>query len=234
MFLGRYSAITSTTTSNVQARVERQRTGCAGSRKAHERDVAPTKNDSANWDSTRNIFIEGDNLEVLKLLQKSYHRKAKLVYVDPPYNTGRDIIYPGDNPETLDTYLKFASKTWLGASCELEASGRYHTNWLNMMYPRLFLARNLLRDDGYFAASIDDTERKNLDSLLDEIFGEENRLAALVLDRSRKNDARFFSVGHGTSSSTRETRPCSRPMMFDFVRLRKESRISVTVQQPPR
>jgi adenine-specific DNA-methyltransferase len=148
------------------------------------------------WDSTRNVFIEGDNLEVLKLLQKSYHRKVKLIYVAPPYNTGRDIIYPGDNPETIDTYLKFASKTGLALPANSKDSGRYHTNWLNMMYPRLFLARNLLRDDGYFAVNIDDTERKNLESLLDEIFGEENRLAVLVLNRSRKNDARFFSVGH--------------------------------------
>lgn len=158
--------------------------------------LRPQRDESVSWTTTRNIFIEGDNLEVLKLLQKSYHRKVKLIYIDPPFNTGRDVLYPGDNPETYATYAAYASGAGLRLTANSKDSSRYHTNWLNMMYPRLLLARSLLREDGYFAASIDDAELKNLECLLDEVFGEENRLAVLVIERSRKNDARYFSVGH--------------------------------------
>ena len=165
--------------------------------------LRPCKELSVNWDVTRNVFIEGDSLVVLKALQRSYHRKVKLVYVEPPYNTGRDGFYPGRDdehpegrPDTLTTYLKLANESVFEIPANSSTSGRYHTAWLNMMYPRLFLARSLLCGDGYLIACIDDSELKNLTCLLDEIFGEENRLAVLVIDRSRKNDAKFFSVGH--------------------------------------
>jgi adenine-specific DNA-methyltransferase len=161
--------------------------------------LLPCLEESTEWDSTRNIFIEGDNLEVLKLLQKSYHRQVKMIYIDPPYNTGKEFIYPDKYQENLSTYLKYTGQTdaeGFKLSPNAETSGRYHTNWLNMMYPRLRLARNLLRDDGVIVVSIDDNESYNLRHLLNEIFGEENFIASLVWEKSRKNDAKFFSVGH--------------------------------------
>jgi adenine-specific DNA-methyltransferase len=113
--------------------------------------LRPCPEESINWDTTKNIFIEGDNLEVLKLLQKSYHRKVKMIYIDPPYNTGKEFIYPDKWQDNLDTYLRYTGQVddeGFKLSANSETSGRYHTNWLNMMYPRLKLARNLLRDDG--------------------------------------------------------------------------------------
>ncbi len=139
--------------------------------------LLPCPEESVNWDKTKNIFIEGDNLEALKLLQKSYHREVKMIYIDPPYNTGKEFIYPDKYQDNLDTYLKYTGQVdaeGLKLSANSEVSGRYHTNWLNMMYPRLKLARNLLRDDGLIFVSIDDNEVHNLRHLLDEIFGPEN------------------------------------------------------------
>jgi adenine-specific DNA-methyltransferase len=130
-----------------------------------------------DWDSTKNLFIEGDNLEVLKLLQKSYHKKVKMIYIDPPYNTGNEFIYPDKFQDNLDTYLRYTGQVddeGFKVSTNSEIGGRYHTNWLNMMYPRLKLARNLLRDDGVIFISIDDNEQVNLKKVCDEIFGEEN------------------------------------------------------------
>jgi len=161
--------------------------------------LRPCPDESLNWDTTKNIFIEGDNLEVLKLLQKSYHRRVKMIYIDPPYNTGDEVVYPAGNPEGLDTYLAYTESSAeddLTFSVNSQTSGRFHTNWLSMALPRLLLARNLLQDDGFLVASIDDHELKHLQHVLDEVFGEENRMAVLVLDRNRKNDAKFFSVGH--------------------------------------
>ena len=161
--------------------------------------MRPYPKESVNWDTTKNIFIEGDNLEVLKLLQKGYHRKVKMVYINSPYNIEKEVIFPAGQPEGLSTYLRYAGLEDVGQvkfPANTSGSGRHHTNWLNVMYPRLRLARNLISDDGYLVASIDDTELKHLLFLLDELFGEENRLAVLVLDRNRKNDAHFFSVGH--------------------------------------
>jgi adenine-specific DNA-methyltransferase len=139
--------------------------------------LRPCKAESKHWDTTQNLFIEGDNLEVLKLLQKSYHKQVKMIYIDPPYNTGKEFIYPDNYQDNLDTYLEYTGQQdgeGRKFGTNAETSGRYHTNWLNMMYPRLKLARNLLRDDGVIFISIDDNEQVNLKKLCDEIFGEEN------------------------------------------------------------
>jgi len=141
--------------------------------------LRPCPEESVNWDTTQNLFIEGDNLEVLKLLQKSYHKKVKMIYIDPPYNTGKEFIYPDRFQDNLDTYLRYTGQVddeGLKLSTNAESSGRYHTNWLNMMLPRLKLARNLLSDDGVIFVSIDDNEAANLKLLMDELFGPENHL----------------------------------------------------------
>jgi len=161
--------------------------------------LLPCPEESVSWETTKNIFIGGDNLEVLKLLQKSYHRKVKLIYIDPPYNTGKEFIYPDKWQDNLDTYLRYtgqADNEGFKVSANTETSGRYHTNWLNMMYPRLKLARNLLADDGILIVSIDENEHKNLVTLCDEIFGEENRGGEIVWKNSSKNDQRYISVQH--------------------------------------
>lgn len=139
--------------------------------------LRPCPGESVDWETTQNLFIEGDNLEVLKLLQKSYAGKVGMIYIDPPYNTGKEFIYPDKYQDNLDTYLKYtAQKTQEGfkTSSNVESSGRFHTSWLNMMFPRLKLARSLLSDDGFIFISIDDHEQSNLSKICDEIFGEEN------------------------------------------------------------
>ena len=165
-------------------------------RLAQKRSTAtlrPVPGDSVNWDTTQNLYIEGDNLEVLKLLQKSYFRKVKMIYIDPPYNTGNDFVYEDDFADPLARYKEVTAQT---TKSNPETMGRYHTNWLNMMYPRLRLAANLLRDDGVIVISIDDAEIDNLKKTCNEVFGEENFLACLIWEKTRKNDARFFSTGH--------------------------------------
>ncbi len=145
--------------------------------------LRPCPEESVNWDTTQNLFIEGDNLEVLKLLQKSYHKKVKLIYIDPPYNTGKEFIYPDKFQDNLDTYLRYTGQIddeGFKLSVNAETSGRYHTNWLNMMLPRLKLARNLLRDDGVILISIDEHEGHNLRQLCGEVFGEENFVCSFV------------------------------------------------------
>ena len=161
--------------------------------------LRPCPEESVDWDTTQNLMIEGDNLEVLKLFQKSYAGKVKLIYIDPPYNTGKDFVYPDNFQDNIKNYLELTRQVdgeGRRLSSNTEASGRFHTDWLNMMYPRLKLARNLLRDDGAMVASVDDAEVVNLRKVCDEIFGEENFVATLVWDRNRKNDAKYFSVGH--------------------------------------
>lgn len=148
--------------------------------------LRPCKQESIDWDTTQNLFIEGDNLEVLKLLQKSYHRQVKMIYIDPPYNTGNDFVYKDDFKDGVQNYLEMTGQLdnegkKIGTNSN--SAGRYHTNWLNMMYPRLKLARNLLRDDGVIFISIDDNEVANLKKLCDEIFGEENFIAQLIWRR---------------------------------------------------
>ena len=127
--------------------------------------LRPCESESKNWDDTQNLYIEGDNLEVLKLLQKSYHGKIKMIYIDPPYNTGGDFVYHDDFSDSIESYKRITGQVddegkKLGTNTE--ANGRYHTDWLNMMYPRLRLARNLLSDDGAIFISIDDNEQGNL------------------------------------------------------------------------
>ena len=155
--------------------------------------LRPCPAESVNWDTTQNLYIEGDNLEALKLLMTAYFRKVKMIYIDPPYNTGNDFVYADDYADPLERYKEVTAQT---TKSNPETMGRYHTNWLNMMYPRLRLAANLLRDDGVCFISIDDSEAANLRKLCDETFGEENYVATLVYDKNRKNDAKYFSVGH--------------------------------------
>lgn len=160
--------------------------------------LRPCPEDSVDWDTTQNLMIEGDNLEVLKLLQKSYAGEVKLIYIDPPYNTGSDFVYPDNFHDNIQNYLELTGqvKGGLKISTNTEASGRFHTDWLNMIYPRLKLSWTLLRADGFLLVSIDDKEFSRLRTVLDELCGEENFIATLVFDRNRKNDAKFVSSGH--------------------------------------
>ncbi len=163
--------------------------------------LRPCPEESVDWDATQNLMIEGDNLEVLKLLQKSYAGKVKLIYIDPPYNTGNDFVYPDDYKDGINNYLKI---TWQvdgnghRLSSNTESSGRFHTEWLNMMYPRLKLARNLLRKDGVIFISIDDNEFHSLRAIMDDIFGVENFVATVIWHKmdSPKNSAIHFSEDH--------------------------------------
>lgn len=139
--------------------------------------LRPDKESSKNWDDTENLYIEGDNLEVLKLLQKSYFGKVKMIYIDPPYNTGKDFVYKDDFRDNIANYKEITNQT---TKANPETNGRYHTDWLNMMYPRFKLARNLLREDGVIFISIDDNEYVNLKKICDEIFGEENCITNLI------------------------------------------------------
>ncbi len=163
--------------------------------------LRPCPDESVNWDTTRNLFLEGDNLEVLKLLQKSYYKKIKMIYIDPPYNTGKEFIYPDNFRDSIKNYMELTGQTdgeGRKLSTNPETSGRYHTDWLNMMYPRLKLARNLLREDGVIFISIDDHEVDNLRKLCNEIFGEENFVATIIWQKvfGPKNTARHFSEDH--------------------------------------
>ena len=163
--------------------------------------LRPCKEESKNWDTTENLYIEGDNLEVLKLLQKSYHGKIKMIYIDPPYNTGKDFVYPDDYRDPIQNYLEMTGQVdeeGRKLSTNNEASGRYHTNWLNMMYPRLRLARNILMDQGIIFISIDDNELDNLKKLCNEVFGEENFIAVLptVMNLKGNNDQFGFAGTH--------------------------------------
>lgn len=151
--------------------------------------LRPCPEESVDWETTRNLMIEGDNLEVLKLLQKSYAGKVKMIYIDPPYNTGKDFVYPDNYRDNMRNYLELTGQID-GENRKLssnpEASGRFHTDWLNMMYPRLKLARNLLVDDGFIAVSIDDTEAGNTRRILDEIFGEEQFQAQIIVQSNKR------------------------------------------------
>ena len=150
--------------------------------------LKPDRDESVNFNETDNLFIEGDNLEVLKLLQKSYYGKVKMIYIDPPYNTGNDFVYPDDYSESLDTYLKYAGLAddegkKFESKANVKDSARFHTQWLSMMYPRLYLAKNLLHENGAIFISIDDNEITNLRNLCNEVFGEENFYCSFVWQR---------------------------------------------------
>jgi adenine-specific DNA-methyltransferase len=200
--------------------------------------LRPCPEESVGWETTQHLMIEGDNLEVLKLLQKSYSGKVKLIYIDPPYNTGKDFVYPDDFRDNIKNYLELTGQTdgeGRKISSNTEASGRFHTDWLNMMYPRLRLARNLLVDDGVILISIDDAEFDNLHSACKEIFGEENFIANLVWEKGRKNDAKLFSVGHEymlvfakslallreTNTTWRDEKPGAREIWDKYIELRR-------------
>lgn len=145
--------------------------------------LLPVKEKSKNWDKTKNIYIEGDNLEVLKLLQKSYFQKVKIIYIDPPYNTGNDFVYKDDYKDGIENYLEQTGQVdseGNKVSTNAESNGRFHSNWLNMMYPRIKVAKNLLKEDGVIFISIDDNEADNLKKVCNEIFGEENFLAQIT------------------------------------------------------
>ncbi|WP_189399221.1 site-specific DNA-methyltransferase [Arenicella chitinivorans] len=163
--------------------------------------LLPCPDESVDWDTTQNLFIEGDNLEVLKLLQKSYANKVKMIYIDPPYNTGKEFIYPDKFQENLDTYLKYTGQVdddGVKFSSNTETTGRKHANWLSMMYPRLRLAKNLLQQDGVIFISIDDNEQSNLKKICDEIFGEENFIDTVIWQKvyAPKSSAKHFSQDH--------------------------------------
>lgn len=151
--------------------------------------LRPCKEESKNWDDTQNLYIEGDNLEVLKILQKSYHGKIKMIYIDPPYNTGKDFVYPDNYHDSIENYKSITGQTdeeGNKISTNTEASGRFHTDWLNMMYPRLRLARNLLTDDGVIFISIDDNEVDNLKKICNEVFGEDNFFMQVIVQSNKR------------------------------------------------
>ena len=169
--------------------------------------LRPIKEESVGKDGTsggfdsENLYIEGDNLEVLKLLQETYLGKIKMIYIDPPYNTGNDFVYEDDFSQSTDEYMENSGQYDEDGNrmvANTESNGRFHTDWLNMIYPRLKLAKDLLTDDGVIFISIDDNEQENLKKVCDEIFGVQNFVAQLVWERafSPKNDARFISNSH--------------------------------------
>lgn len=196
---------------NVDEKEERYGLNWHGKRQARQLALTPSrgtlrpcKDESVDWHNTKNLMIEGDNLEVLKLLQKSYAGKVRLIYIDPPYNTGQDFIYSDDYRDNLSKYLNFTGQVINGnkISTNTETSGRFHTSWLNMMYPRLKLAKNLLHSDGFIFVSIDSHEVSNLKIIMDDIFGEECYRNTIAVRRGIKNvqaqfeDVSALSQGH--------------------------------------
>lgn len=191
----------------VEEREEKYGVNWHGKRRARQLALTPSTGtlrpcpeDSADWDTTKNLMIEGDNLEVLKLLQKSYSGKIKVIYIDPPYNTGKDFVYPDDFQDNIKNYLELTGQVQGGSkiSSNTEASGRFHTAWLNMMYPRLKLARNLLTDDGVVFVSIDDSESANLKYMLDDVFGEENFIDTIAVEMSTTSGPKTVNAQQGT------------------------------------
>jgi adenine-specific DNA-methyltransferase len=161
--------------------------------------LLPCPEESVEWDTTKNLFIEGDNLEVLKLLQKSYANSVKMIYIDPPYNKEKDFIYPDKFQDDLTTYLKYTGQVdddGFKLSSNTETTGRKHTQWLNMMYPRLRLAKSLLKKEGAIFISIDDNELVGLRAICNEIFGEENFVAQIVWQKSKKGDSKLVAIVH--------------------------------------
>lgn len=200
--------------------------------------LAPERSQSVNFDDARHVFIEGENLEVLKLLYKSYFGRVKLIYIDPPYNTGNDFIYQDDFADPLASYLRLTGQmTEEGemATTAPEKAGRFHSRWLSMMYPRLSMARQMLKDEGVILISINEVEAANLRLLCDEVFGSENFIAQMVWEKGRKNDAKLLSVGHEyilvyarsllalkeAKTVWREEKPGAREIWDEYVRLRE-------------
>jgi adenine-specific DNA-methyltransferase len=197
--------------------------------------LRPCPEESVDWDNTKNLMIEGDNLEVLKLLQKSYAGKVKLIYIDPPYNTGNDFVYPDSFQDNIQNYLELTGQVKGGQkiSSNTDASGRFHTDWLNMMYPRLKLARSLLREDGALFVSIDDNESFHLRQILDEIFGPENFVANVIWNHTKqsKNDERYFSRHHNQLLVFRKSEQLS---AFSFERTEENNRNYSNPDNDPR
>lgn len=163
--------------------------------------LRPCREESVDFDTTENLYIEGDNLEVLKLLQETYLGKIKMIYIDPPYNTGNDFIYEDDFSQSTDEYLEHSGqfdKDGNRLVKNLDSNGRFHTDWLNMIYPRIKLARDLLADDGVIFISIDENEVENLKKVCNEMFGEKNIVGSVIWERAfaPKNDAKYFSDSH--------------------------------------
>ena len=187
--------------------------------------LRPCPAESVDWGTTQNLMIEGDNLEVLKLLQKSYAGKVKLIYIDPPYNTGKDFVYPDNFQDSIQNYLELTGQVEGGRkiSSNTDASGRFHTDWLNMIYPRMKLAQSLLAEDGAIFVSIADHEIHNLRHAMDEIFGPENFIATVIWHKmdSPKNSAVHLSEDHDYiviyAKNGDEWRPCPLPRTEDMV-----------------
>lgn len=199
--------------------------------------LVPEPEKSVNFDDAQHVFIEGENLEVLKLLYKSYFGQVKLIYIDPPYNTGNDFIYHDDFADPLSAYLRQTGQmTDEGAmtTSAPEKAGRFHSSWLSMMYPRLSMARQLLKEEGIMLISINDAEAANLKLLCNEVFGSENFIAQMVWEKGRKNDAKLLSIGHEyvlvyarslnalkeSKTIWREEKPGTREIWDEYVRLR--------------
>ena len=161
--------------------------------------LRPCRSESVDFDHTQNLYIEGDNLEVLKLLRETYLGKVKMIYIDPPYNTGNDFVYEDDFAQSTDKFMAGSGQLDEDMNrlvCNTESNGRFHTDWLNMIYPRLKVAKDLLTDDGVIFISIDEVEVNNLQKLCDEIFGASNFVSQLVWAAGRKNDSKLISVSH--------------------------------------
>lgn len=191
--------------------------------------LRPSHEDSKDWDGTQNLYIEGDNLEVLKLLQKGYYNKIKCIYIDPPYNTGNDFIYNDDYKDNLQHYKEITGQSEVGKpiTTNSETAGRYHSNWLNMMYPRLKLAKNLLTDDGAIFISIDENEVDNLRKLCNEIFGESNyRNQLLVRRRIKSLNLQFSDKGLNSFNVGNEyifVYSKSEKFLFEPLRMKKKN-----------
>ena len=198
--------------------------------------LRPVREESVDFDTTKNLFIEGDNLDALKLLQETYLGKVKLIYIDPPYNTGKDFIYKDNFTVTKDSFAVASNERDEEGGrlvSNPEGRGRFHSDWLGMIYPRLTLAKRLLSDKGLILISIDDAEQASLRRVCDQVFGEQNFVAQLVWEKGRKNDAKYFSVGHeymliyakdlvflrGRGEVWREEKPGAREIWSEFVRL---------------
>jgi len=201
--------------------------------------LRPCREESVDFNTTKNLFIEGDNLDALKLLQETYLGKVRLIYIDPPYNTGSDLVYRDNFSTDIESYLKDSNQRDEAGNrlaVNSESNGRFHSDWLRMFYPRLRLARNLLREDGVIMISIDDNEVNNARKVCDEVFGESNFIACMVWEKGRKNDAKLVSVGHEyilmfgrsvahlreTKTIWREEKPGAREIWEKYLELRKQ------------
>ena len=193
--------------------------------------LRPRREESVNFDETENLYIEGDNLEVLKLLQETYLGKIKMIYIDPPYNTGNDFVYNDDFAQDADDYMSNSGQTDEEGNrlvANTESNGRFHTDWLNMIYPRLKLARDLISDDGVIFISIDDNEVENLKKVCDEIFGESNFVAEFVIaSNSAKNNSKFVSVTHEYLLCIAKNKDMT-PINWKVKKTNSESFISIT------